>query len=303
MKKTVFLLLICSLVSILLLSSCNVDATDGLADQVRNSAQASGIRILQLLHVSSSGEMIVRSDKGIYTISDGTLSANKLSNSIKAAYSNGTKVYFLDQQGKLYKYELSNPSATPESVDAITYSYLDEKGFLLNNGSVSNIGQDVSDNHVYSTIFTSGTSYVGQIYGATDYSFNNSDSIAALSSKTVKAIVETETGTSALIATDDKKVYSTDDFSTVYATLSNAPSGPACKYGEYAIFKTANSFECINISTKEVISMTTKWATSIRNVEVSGFAVEGTDLYVATTNNGIWKISSIDANEAHQIFH
>ncbi len=301
MKKTVFILLICSIVSILLLSSCNVDATDGLADQVRNSAQASGIRILQLLHVSSSGEMIVRSDKGIYTISDGVLSANKLSNNIKAAYSNGTKVYFLDQDGNLYSYELSDSSATPASVDTITYSYLDEKGFLLNNGSVSNIEQVVSDDNVYSTIFTSGTSYVGQIYGATDYSFNNSDSIAALRGKTVKAIVET--GSSVLIATDDKKVYSSEDFSTVYATLSNAPSGPACKYGEYAIFKTSNSFECINISTKEVISMTTKWATSIRNVEVSGFAVEGTDLYVATTNNGIWKISSIDADEAQQIFH
>lgn len=304
MKKSLFVLLICTILSVFLLSSCNVDASDGLADQVRNSAQASGIRVLQLLSVSDSEKMIIRSDKGIYEINDGALSANYLSNDMKAAYCDGTYVYFLTQAGKLYKYTLTSPSDCAV-VDDSTYSYLDSNGFLLKtDGTISKIGGTISDTHSYEKILTSGDSYLGKVTDGSKYVYNGTELDPSL---TLKAFVEID-GSSAFAATSDKKIYSCSSSATTGPTLTNSASGPTCLYsdgsGTYAIFKTSNSFDYLSSNSyNTVTSVTTNWASSIRSVEVSDMVSVGTNLYIATTNNGIWKVTSISDNAAEQIFY
>ncbi len=308
MKKSLFVLLICTILSVFLLSSCNVDASDGLADQVRNSAQASGIRVLQLLSVSGSDEMVIRSDKGIYKITEGALTANYLSNDMKAAYCDGTYVYFLTQAGKLYKYTLTAPSDCAVVSDDNSYSYLDSNGFLLETkGTISKIGGDITDTDtVYEKILTSGNSYLGKVSGENKYYYNGEELDTSL---TFKAFIAT-TGSTAFAATSDKEIYSCSSSTTTATglTLTNSASGPTCLYtdgsGTYAVFKTSNSFDYLSSSSYDTVtSVTTNWASSIRSVEVSDMVSVGTDLYIATTNNGIWKVTSISDNAAEQIFY
>lgn len=308
MKKSLFILLICALLSVFALTSCNVDASDGLADQVRNSAQASGIRILQLLDATAT-QMVIRSDKGIYTITGSTLTANKLSNDMKAAYYDGTNVYYLTQAGKLYKYTLSTSSAS-EAVGTDTFSYLDENGFLLGTdkhvyriegGSV--VAKDST--HSFSSLLTSSSSYLGKVSGENKYVYNGTEFDSSL---TFTAIVDT--GSNVLAAASDKKVYSSaDSFASSIATLGSAATGVACLYTvgteNYAVFKASSSFEYLVASESygTTHSLTTNWASSLRSLALAGCDTDGTTLYVASIGNGIWKVTGIADTEAEQIFY
>ncbi|MCR4676652.1 MAG: hypothetical protein K5634_05425, partial [Sphaerochaetaceae bacterium] len=139
MKKALIILLV-SLFAVLSFVSCNVDATDGLADQVSNSAPSSNTRILQYLGTNDAGAFVIRAENGIYTITDGVITSNKVSNDIKSACMlkhtpvSTTEVkeciFTLDNDGDLNYYTMDDPSTIHDSYDG-TYSYLDDNGFLM----------------------------------------------------------------------------------------------------------------------------------------------------------------------------
>ncbi|MCR5760989.1 MAG: hypothetical protein K6F82_03175 [Sphaerochaetaceae bacterium] len=316
MKKSLIILLTVALLSVLFLSSCNVDASDGLADQVRNSAQASGIRILQLLYVDLSENIYVRSDKGIYEISDGNETAKYISDDIKAAYYNGTYLFFLNQDGELYKRTLTDTSDT--RVGTSTYTKLDSNGYLLGSDShihkindSSNAVDDVNTSFDFMDFISVKDHVLGRVTGASSYAFDNSST--ALSTTVEFNSFVYDDSNSNIYAASGTSVYKIASSATSLGdasfTLNSSASGFAYLYNDgtnnYIVFKTSNSFDYLSStdSYATLTILTSNWASSLRSVSLSGLANIGNSLCVSTIGNGVWEVSGIDDSEAEQIFY